>query len=263
MENLTPPNSTNVSPKRKRLREALEDGPVRSSPNAPTFPSSSHAESLLAGTKNSRSVVAVRFKKVGLPDSGPTTRLEFGNALHGSVPVIQGTPAGVTVDSCTSLTTREPHPLSMNTHDPAITSRLGTWDARSSPKPEIPETPQRKPILSPSSSLDSITSPAHLLPNLWWQPAEITGQDLDDPNDDGYGINGIGFVPTPAVTRARTEGRRRQIAAWKLREAREARQRRSDRRRHRNIECGGAGNIIAGLPDDETKQGRKVRFLGA
>lgn len=52
-----------------------------------------------------------------------------------------------------------------------------------------------------------------------------------DPNeDDGYGINGIGFKPTPAIAWARAQKRQRQIAEWKKREAREARERRLERR---------------------------------
>lgn len=66
-----------------------------------------------------------------------------------------------------------------------------------------------------------------------WQDNEITGQDIDTttPDDDGLGINGIGFKPTPAVAFARSQKRRQQVNEWKLREAREARQRRIERRR--------------------------------
>ncbi|KAL1975598.1 hypothetical protein VTN31DRAFT_3990 [Thermomyces dupontii] len=62
--------------------------------------------------------------------------------------------------------------------------------------------------------------------------SEITGCNPADPNedDDGYGINGIGFKPTPAIAWARAQKRQRQIAEWKRREAREARERRLERR---------------------------------
>lgn len=63
-----------------------------------------------------------------------------------------------------------------------------------------------------------------------WHDSEITGHLLSDPNDDGYGINGVGFKPTAAIAWARSQRRQRQVADWKSREAREARERRRERR---------------------------------
>jgi hypothetical protein len=40
---------------------------------------------------------------------------------------------------------------------------------------------------------------------LTWHDDEITGHNSSDPDDDGEGINGIGFKPTPAMAYARTE----------------------------------------------------------
>ncbi|RMD43041.1 hypothetical protein DV735_g2093, partial [Chaetothyriales sp. CBS 134920] len=65
----------------------------------------------------------------------------------------------------------------------------------------------------------------------FWHESEITGHDPNDPDDDGYGINGIGFKPTSAIAYARTQKRRQQVAEYRSREAKEARQRRSERRR--------------------------------
>ncbi|KAF2717363.1 hypothetical protein K431DRAFT_306974 [Polychaeton citri CBS 116435] len=62
-----------------------------------------------------------------------------------------------------------------------------------------------------------------------------------DDTDDGEGINGIGFKPTPAVAYARAERRKRQLSDWKAREAREERQRRVERRRGTNSGSGGFG----------------------
>lgn len=70
---------------------------------------------------------------------------------------------------------------------------------------------------------------------LTWHGDEITGHNPDDPDDDGEGINGIGFKPTPAMAYARTEKRRQQMAEYKSREAREARAKRSERRRGSEI----------------------------
>ncbi|KAF7171612.1 hypothetical protein CNMCM5623_003963 [Aspergillus felis] len=66
--------------------------------------------------------------------------------------------------------------------------------------------------------------------SLTWNDSEITGHDPKDPNDDGYGINGIGFKPTAAIAWARAQKRRKQVAEWKSREAREAREKRRERR---------------------------------
>lgn len=74
----------------------------------------------------------------------------------------------------------------------------------------------------------------------FWHDSEITGHDPDDPNDDGYGINGIGFRPTAAIAWSRSQRRSRQLAECKNREAREARQQRSERRKRFISESGDA-----------------------
>lgn len=66
---------------------------------------------------------------------------------------------------------------------------------------------------------------------LTWHENEITGHDPDDPDDDGEGINGVGFRPTPAMAYARSEKRKLQMTEYRNREAREARAKRSERRR--------------------------------
>lgn len=78
------------------------------------------------------------------------------------------------------------------------------------------------------------TSPSPPLSALTWQDSEITGHLVDpsiDPEDDGTGLNGIGFKPTPAIAYARSQKRRQQLNEWKARETREARAKRSERRR--------------------------------
>jgi len=61
--------------------------------------------------------------------------------------------------------------------------------------------------------------------------SDITGHTLDGLDDDGYGINGIGFKPTKAMEAERKMQRRRQISECKAREAAEARKRRAQKRR--------------------------------
>ncbi|TVY52852.1 hypothetical protein LSUE1_G010295, partial [Lachnellula suecica] len=81
---------------------------------------------------------------------------------------------------------------------------------------------------------------------LTWHDDEITGHNPTDPDDDGTGINGIGFRPTAAEAYARTQKRKQQMEQYRTREAREARAKRSERRR----------GEMEGQRDKE----RKVRF---
>ena len=101
---------------------------------------------------------------------------------------------------------------------------------------------------------------------LTWHDSEITGHLADpstDPDDDGTGLNGIGFKPTPAIAYARSQKRRQQLNEWKARETREARAKRHDRRR-RGV--GGQASREATLerevaPPKEIEVGRRsVKF---
>ncbi|OJD35926.1 uncharacterized protein BKCO1_1400099 [Diplodia corticola] len=86
------------------------------------------------------------------------------------------------------------------------------------------------PSASASSSL--APPPSSDQAALTWQDSEITGHEIDrECDDDGYGINGLGFRPTHAVAQHRALKRRQQLLEWRAREAREARQKRSERRR--------------------------------
>ncbi|KAI1385507.1 uncharacterized protein F4822DRAFT_345922 [Hypoxylon trugodes] len=74
---------------------------------------------------------------------------------------------------------------------------------------------------------------------LTWHEDEITVYDPEDKDDDGTGINGIGFRPTPAIAYARAQKRRQQLAEYKKREESEARAKRSQRRRQQFGNAGG------------------------
>jgi hypothetical protein len=89
---------------------------------------------------------------------------------------------------------------------------------------------------------------------LTWHEHEITGHDPSDPEDDGEGINGVGFKPTAAIARARAEKRRKQLAEYRTREAREERAKRSEKRR-------GGSPIRRDTKVEVTA--RRVRFLEA
>ncbi|KAH8673334.1 hypothetical protein BX600DRAFT_508611 [Xylariales sp. PMI_506] len=75
---------------------------------------------------------------------------------------------------------------------------------------------------------------------LTWHEDEITVYDSEDKDDDGTGLNGIGFRPTPAVAYQRAQKRKQQLSEYKKREENEARARRNQRRRD---QLGAAGGL--------------------
>jgi len=89
----------------------------------------------------------------------------------------------------------------------------------------------------------------------FWHDSEITGHDPDDPSDDLYGINGIGFRPTAAVAWSRSQQRKKQLAEYKNREAREARQQRSERRKRFISDSDDAPSL-----DSSPRKSVRVRF---
>ena len=91
--------------------------------------------------------------------------------------------------------------------------------------------PTDKSVRAPRMKSPPPTERSSAPSDLVWTADEITGHEATDPADDGYGINGIGFRPTPAIAQARAQKRRQQVADWRSREAKEARQRRFERRR--------------------------------
>ncbi|KAK2064393.1 hypothetical protein LY76DRAFT_587414 [Colletotrichum caudatum] len=93
---------------------------------------------------------------------------------------------------------------------------------------------------------------------LTWKEDEITIYDPEDQDDDGTGINGVGFMPTAAMAYARTQKRRLQLAEYKKREESEARARRNQRRRGSTAGLG-SGNSGGGRGGGV----RKVRFTEA
>lgn len=88
---------------------------------------------------------------------------------------------------------------------------------------------------------------------LTWHDDEITVYDPDDEDDDGTGINGVGFRPTPALAHLRAMKRQQQMAEYRKREESEARARRSQRRRDGS----------SSTRHEEKLAARKVRFLEA
>lgn len=106
----------------------------------------------------------------------------------------------------------------------------------------VSRTPAPSP---PKGSPPPRTSPHH------WHDTEITGHTIDSgSDDDGEGINGIGFKPTPAIAWDRQQRRARQVREWRVREEREERDRRRERRQvgfgdgDEGNESGGRGRVV-------------------
>ncbi|KAI6832049.1 hypothetical protein KC340_g7324 [Hortaea werneckii] len=182
-------------------------------------------------------------------DARSISKATFFNSHANLVPEIQETP------DWRSQGSNDPFKNSITTHsgmenglDLAVPSiqviKTSPRKRLASPPPPIsspkPSSASKKPTRtdsatsSPSSNQDTSSYLLNDDPtSLTWQDDETTGHELDanDPGDDGLGINGIGFRPTPAEAEARSQRRKKQIANWKAQEAKEARQRRMDKRR--------------------------------
>jgi hypothetical protein len=126
-----------------------------------------------------------------------------------------------------------------------LAKRVETPMSKQNISPIVRITPKRMrspppPMASPSSPGKSAngvaTSPdssqtSTEISDTTWQDSEITGHHIHAAlGDDGEGINGVGFRPTPAIAQARSQKRKHQISEWRAREAKEARQRRYEKR---------------------------------
>ncbi|KAI2616909.1 hypothetical protein GGS26DRAFT_438688 [Hypomontagnella submonticulosa] len=108
-------------------------------------------------------------------------------------------------------------------------NRLSESKSRSRKRAGTPPLAKRKTIEPSVEEEPVIVDPIRAA--LTWHEDEITVYDPEDKDDDGTGINGIGFRPTPAMAYARAQKRRQQLAEYKKREESEARARRNQRRR--------------------------------
>lgn len=102
----------------------------------------------------------------------------------------------------------------------------------------------------PASEISSSPSEAELAQH-WWQPSEIVGHDPDDPEEDNRGVNGIGYQKTKAEQWRISEKKKRQLAEWRSREAKEARSLRAGGRRVIMGRISKSGSR-AGSPSDGT-----------
>lgn len=169
-------------------------------------------------------------KKVALKarftDSTSPTAAVSASAEQPRLSPLLPTPITTSLDALLTLPTRTISPLDLSP------------PPKSAPSPDNPH----------DVSVESTPDPSAL----FWQDTEITGHEVDmSRDDDGTGINGLGFRLTPAMAYARSQKRKQQVSEWRAREAREARQRRFNRRRGEGT---GAGGQVVEAPR------RAVRF---
>lgn len=214
-----------------------------------------------AGDGSPRSAVAGALQDLNL-QGGFIRRLDYMDAGRPRKKVAVTSDEDELLDgqapaSRTEVVAEQNHARDLSATDrPTTPSKATKVDAAFSPsqKPQesttIVSTPRKSRSRSPPLHTSVEENP------LTWHDSEITGHNPTDPDDDGYGINGIGFRPTGAIAWARSQKRNQQVADYRSREAREARQRRSERRRY-----GTASRPVspAESPRADRKKG-KVRF---
>ncbi|EGE84329.1 hypothetical protein BDDG_07274 [Blastomyces dermatitidis ATCC 18188] len=173
--------------------------------------------------------------ELGELDLHGTSTYRFESASHGASddkqmtdkmdeePSVQGT---INIDAAPTVTptdTKEKEKIPLASPDGGDLQATSAAPARQQSK-HSSQQKHRSRQKSPPLSGDVNENP------FTWRDSEITGYAPTDPNDDGYGINGIGFKPTAAIAWDRSQRRKKQVAEWKSREAREAREMRKSRR---------------------------------
>lgn len=141
----------------------------------------------------------------------------------------------------------------VRTKSPAIPDGKAVWIDSPPNRPHLSKEPE---LVNMMENDDNGDGSSDIDPSsLHWDDSEITGHDPSDPEDDGEGINGIGFKPTAAMARDRSERRRRQLEQYKKREDAEARAARAKRGEARR-------RAMMGEEDKakEDAEARRVRF---
>ncbi|KAG7124586.1 hypothetical protein HYQ44_001771 [Verticillium longisporum] len=134
--------------------------------------------------------------------------------------------------------------------------RVGTPPPRRTTKKKEP-TRRKTDISDSEDEIPTVVDPVRAA--LTWHEDEITVYDPDDSEDDGVGVNGIGFKPTAAQTRARIAKRKQQLAEYRKREESEARNKRSQRRR--GSAAGLPAAVIKNKAASASAVARRVRFM--
>ncbi|KAB8260153.1 hypothetical protein BDV32DRAFT_123257 [Aspergillus pseudonomiae] len=228
-------------PKRSASEESDNYSPSISSPSsvsAPSLPEVKLREEEEFGRYSPRAAVAGRLGQLAIRgDHFPTPQFLNGNIsqsplVHYAESGCWATSYNSSYDMSESNSATETNTVASGPSEAIIDNRSNATPTPS-PKKQTAQSPRKRrtptktqrprkksPPPTSSAANDSLT----------WHDSEITGHDPSDPNDDGYGINGIGFKPTAAMAWSRSQKRQKQLAEWKSREAREAREKRREKR---------------------------------
>ena len=240
------------SPKRKRVTYEPEYfSPSASSPSPSVVSVSSAPEVKVReeedlGSYSPRAAVAGRFKNLAIrggqnstnePSSGSVAQESVATAAPtacwaGSLSDSIDMPGKLSAGGSDAMSSAPLKSAGKNQNQPeeeVATTSAPSAMQQSTSSPRKRRNPPAKPKMHNQRASPPLASNADENP-LTWQDSEITGHQPSDPNDDGYGINGVGFKPTAAMAWARSQRRQRQVADWKSREAREAREKRRERR---------------------------------
>ncbi|MCJ1391633.1 hypothetical protein MMC18_004498 [Xylographa bjoerkii] len=292
------PSQSFASPKRKR--DSTTDHTASLSPcpiRLRTDISSQSSNVYNSGNESPRTTVAGQMQALRLGHEQasplpPTQQPEMLSAAIKNSAAIYQPP----VPSCLSAsfefgTSQAEIPNSVNSSFGLTASNeyISLTDGAITP-PSIPSTPHLRPVsLSPTRTISPLPRgrrksppPPPRCPSPIAEPADagllstpsLPARAASSPSPsppttielENLGLNGIGYRPTPAMAYARAQRRKQQVAEWKSREAKEARQRRSELRKKREQNIGDSGRMMGGLGGDrdgglEEMKVRRVRFV--
>ena len=202
----------NSSPKRKRLHAKSEEQGSNtrgtlglSRHESPCAPASPRGQQQSHEEGSPRAKVAKKLESLHL-DPGSESLCN----LSASLPLITGTV-----------------PTTVNSES----NRLDEGVSQGRPTPRRKDVDSGEATVEMSNTQPALSPLGENINDEFWSDAEITGHKPTDPDDDGYGLNGLGFQPTTAIAYSRSQRRKQQMADYRYREAREARRQRLERRR--------------------------------
>ncbi|MCJ1403354.1 hypothetical protein MMC11_006577 [Xylographa trunciseda] len=297
MQEGAPPPSF-ISPKRKRdtttdHTASLSPCPIRLRTDLSS--ETSHLNS--NGNESPRTTVAGQMQalRLGHEQASPLPPTQLPESLSSAIDITAATyqpqiPSSLNASfELVAFQAETPNSMNGNYGSTAPSTYIPFIDGAGTP-PSIPSTPHLKPVSpSPARTISPLPrsrrkspSPPPRSPSPNVEPADATllsppslpVRPASSPSPsppsivelENLGLNGIGYRPTPAMAYARAQRRKQQVAEWKSREAKEARQRRSELRKRRDQNIGDPGRMMVGLGGDregglEEMKVRRVRFV--
>jgi hypothetical protein len=247
-------------PTKTTKSQFIEDSVLSSNPSNEDPPSTPILSKVLSnetdrlGSASPRTVAAKQFAHLLLSDQSGDEQPVIAPVPDEDLSIPQPTELRLdairTEETSTPPAKRIPPPRGIKSPRPRHKSSPFKLPSPSTPSTTASETPSTPTSTTSSRSDASLWDFDFDFRALTWQDSEITGHLMLDPDDDGTGINGIGFRPTAATATARSQRRRKQVLDWKATQAKEERERRAQRR----------GHGIGSLQLDDSPGKKIVRF---